>query len=97
MKKIAIATAGLGTLLTAGTANAEPSQGPFSPELAATIAEFPWESGYMPSSGPVRVNLQAVARQNIDVSMPGAAYYDWDHQGLIFRGEPEGGLFVNTV
>src|SRR5687767_12394200 len=97
MKRIAIASAGLSTLFFASTANAEPSEGPFAPQLSQTVAEFPWESGYLPEDGPVRVNLQATARQNIDVTMPGAAYYDWDNQGLIFRGEPEGGLFVNTV
>ena len=97
MKTIAICTAGLGTLLTAGTAHADISEGDFTPALQTTVVEFPWESGFIPNDGPLRLNLTATARQNIDVSMPGSAHYDWENNGLIFRGDEEAGLFINTV
>lgn len=98
MNKLAATIIGLGALLASNQALAESSNAEFSPELSRQVAEFPWESGWLPSEdATVRINLQAAARQNVLIALPGESNYDWDDQELVFRGDENEGLFQNEV
>ena len=98
MKKLAITAVGLTSLLASTTAQAEDAQAPFNPSYEANVAEFPWESAWLPNEdAAVRVQLTAAARQDVTIDMLGDANYDWDGQELIFRGAESEGEFTNTV
>lgn len=98
MKKLAITAVGLTSLLASTTALAEDAQAPFNPSYEASVAEFPWESAWLPNEdAAVRIQLTAAARQDVTIDMLGDATYDWDAQELIFRGADSEGEFTNNV
>jgi MYXO-CTERM domain-containing protein len=92
-----ISTTALATMFAATDALADTTTAPFDPAITERVAEFPWDSGYVPSSGPLRVKLGALAHQDVTVEMAGDAVYDWDHNALAFHGETGGGTFANAL
>jgi MYXO-CTERM domain-containing protein len=78
-------------------ARAEVGVDEFNPSTNFRPQEFPWESGFIPDSGPLQINLEATAYQEIDIDMFGDGNYDFDNQQLTFIGEPGSGVFMNTL
>ncbi|MEM6294140.1 MAG: MYXO-CTERM sorting domain-containing protein, partial [Myxococcota bacterium] len=98
MKTLAYTALGLLSLTVATEAHAESAQAPFEPTYEQTVAEFPWESAWLPNEdAAVRIQLTAAARQDLQIDMTGHADYDWDAQELIFRGDVDGGEIINIV
>ncbi len=85
------------TALTARPAAAAVAEAPYSPALDHTVTEFPWESGFIPSGGPLQINLGAAAFQRAVLELPGHAEYDWDATEILFRGDLEAGQFTNVL
>ena len=78
-------------------ARAEVGTDDFNPTTNFRPQEFPWESGFIPSDGPLQINLQAAAYQEVDIDMFGDANYDFDAQQLTFVGSPGTGTFTNAL
>ena len=97
MKTLSTITIGLITFAISTEALAETDTAPFEPMTEARVQEFPWESGYFPSSGPLRLQLEATAWQDIAIDMLGDAEYEWDSSTMVLRGQEDGGDFTNTV
>ena len=97
MSKTAIAFLTSFAALVTTQAHAETATAPFSPAASERVAEFPWSSGYVPPSGPVRIKLDALARQDVAITMAGDAAYDWDEHALAFQGHTGAGTFSNEL
>jgi MYXO-CTERM domain-containing protein len=87
----------LAATLVATDAQAETATAPFAPELTERVAEFPWDSGYVPATGPLRIKLEALARQDVTIEMDGDAAYDWESNALSFHGHTGAGNFANEL
>jgi MYXO-CTERM domain-containing protein len=85
----------LGAMLVSTQAQADTTTAPFDPAITERVAEFPWDSGYWPETGALRIKLGALAHQDVSVEMAGNASYDWEDRTLTFQGETGGGLFSN--
>jgi len=99
MKTFAFTTAAVTTLFAfVGTANADETQSvPFEPSYEDRISEFPWESNYFPSSGPLQVKLGAAAYQELSIEMDGDAEYAWEGDSFALRGVQDGGSLLSTI
>lgn len=84
-------------LLWSSTAQAEVVSDDFDPQHSFRPAEFPWESGFLPSGGPLRVNLTATAFQEVDITMFGDADYDFDASTFSLMGTLDSGDFQNSL
>lgn len=85
----------LGFLALPTTALAESR--PYNPTHEWRPSEFPWESGYVPADGPLRVNLHAAAFHEVLIGMQGQANYDWVALTLDYLGLDDTGIFRNTI
>lgn len=83
--------------LLPAVALAAPQPSTFGPSATWRPTEFPFESPYVPASGPLRVKIGAVAFQEVDVTMTGDAVYDFDDELLRYEGREGGGNFRNTL
>ena len=99
MKTFAFTTAAFTTLFAfVGDASADETQSvPFEPTFEERISEFPWESNYFPSSGPLQVKLGAAAWQELAIDMDGDAEYAWDGDAFALRGVTDGGTLLSTI
>lgn len=84
-------------MLLSTTAKAEPAVDNFDPQHSFRPAEFPWESGFFPSSGPLQVNLVAAAYQEVDIEMYGSTEYEFDDGEITFIGTDDSGVFNNAL
>lgn len=89
------ATIGITACLVPAWARAE--ERPYNPTTEWRPSEFPWESGYVPASGPLRVNLEAAVFHEVLIGMQGQAEYVWDDTTLAYHGTADTGLFRNTL
>lgn len=97
MKSIATACC-VGALVASFGATAHAETNPFDPQFEQTVAEVPWSSSWIPSAtAPVRLQLQAVARQDVRIDMSGDANFDSSTEELGFRGVPDGGTIHNRL
>jgi len=94
---IIVSSAGLLVALASPLASADTQNATFDPSIEWRPTEFPFESGYIPATGPLRVNLGAAAFQEVVIEMQGDAAYDWDALALAYEGYPDGGHFRNTL
>ncbi len=76
---------------------AAPQPSAFGPSTTWRPTEFPFESPYVPATGPLRVKIGAAAYQEVDLTMTGDAIYDFDDELLRYEGREGGGLFRNTL
>lgn len=83
--------------LVPAVAAAAPQASAFEPSKTWRPTEFPFESPYVPATGPLRVKIGAVAFQEVDVAMAGEANYDFDGGMLEYEGREAGGSFRNTL
>ncbi len=84
-------------MLYSSTAQAEPAIDNFDPQHSFRPAEFPWESGFIPGSGPLRVNLVAAAYQEVDIEMYGSTEYEFDDGEITFIRTDDSGVFNNAL
>ena len=97
MKTLGMALVGAAVLLGSADAQAETAAAPFNPDKEFRPVEFPWESGFIPNSGPLQINLTATPYQEVYVGMFGDGEYDFDETSILFVGDPDSGTFRNTL
>lgn len=83
--------------LLPAVAFAAPQPSAFEPSKTWRPTEFPFESPYVPATGPLRVKVGAVAFQEVDIAMAGEAMYDFEGELLSYEGRDGGGQFRNTL
>jgi MYXO-CTERM domain-containing protein len=83
--------------LAPAVAAAESQPSAFEPSRTWRPTEFPFESPYVPATGPLRVKVGAVAFQEVDIAMTGDAMYEHDGGMLSYEGREGGGYFRNTL
>lgn len=96
-RRYATITLGAAALACILPTAARADERPFNPTIEWRPSEFPWESGYVPADGPLRVNLGAAVFHEVLIGMQGQAQYDWDATTLEYRGTADSGLFRNTL
>jgi MYXO-CTERM domain-containing protein len=90
-------TIALGLLVLAAPLSLHAESRPYNPTIEWRPSEFPWESGYVPADGPLRVNLHAAAFHEVLIGMQGQAEHDWDARTLAYHGLDDTGMFRNTL
>lgn len=94
---IAVAGAACAWLGSAAEARAEVGTTQFNPVKEFTATEFPWSSGFVPNSGPLQIQIDAAAFQEVLIGLPGDAHHDWDAAEIWFQGSDDAGVFINTL
>jgi MYXO-CTERM domain-containing protein len=99
MKKIhwVSALACLTTLTITTTVWAAEQAVAFEPSHAERVVEFPFESPYLPETGPLRLKLGVTGYQDVGIDMTGDAVYDFGASSLTMLGADDGGTFTNEI